>query len=251
MIAFSIAVVSIVLLIGLYFINKTKRLNQAKQGYVKRRLFFTPAEKVFYSALKHVIGDEHVIFSQVSLARLITVHKELGSRQKKKLLSRIKPLHVSFVLCHQSDLSTLVAIELDVLAHQNKKKLAYEVFLNQTFKNAGVPLVHFQAKETYSLDDIKEILAKYLEQAPKTYKPLITENDDTSGFEKIQFGDDDEMVQADEPSDSESQEVLCPKCGSPMVLKEATKGRRAGKKFLTCSAYPVCNRAIALEDEPS
>jgi restriction system protein len=32
----------------------------------------------------------------------------------------------------------------------------------------------------------------------------------------------------------------CPKCGSPMVLREARKGPHAGKKFRGCSKYPGC-----------
>ncbi|MDQ7057331.1 MAG: topoisomerase DNA-binding C4 zinc finger domain-containing protein [Ghiorsea sp.] len=48
-----------------------------------------------------------------------------------------------------------------------------------------------------------------------------------------------------------SQEQICPKCGAPMVLKKAEKGRRAGKYFLMCSTFPVCKRAIPVEsNEP-
>ena len=32
----------------------------------------------------------------------------------------------------------------------------------------------------------------------------------------------------------------CPKCGSPLVLREAKKGKNAGKKFYGCSTYPKC-----------
>ncbi|GMT44070.1 MAG: DNA-binding protein [bacterium] len=33
---------------------------------------------------------------------------------------------------------------------------------------------------------------------------------------------------------------VCPKCGSPMVLRIARKGNNTGKKFWACSAYPKC-----------
>ena len=32
----------------------------------------------------------------------------------------------------------------------------------------------------------------------------------------------------------------CPKCGSPMVLREAKKGQNAGKKFWGCTKFPQC-----------
>lgn len=37
---------------------------------------------------------------------------------------------------------------------------------------------------------------------------------------------------------------LCPKCGSPMVVREARKGAHAGKKFLGCSRFPKCKMTL-------
>jgi restriction system protein len=37
----------------------------------------------------------------------------------------------------------------------------------------------------------------------------------------------------------------CPKCGSPMVLREARKGPHAGEKFYGCSKYPGCKGVIS------
>jgi len=36
----------------------------------------------------------------------------------------------------------------------------------------------------------------------------------------------------------------CPKCGSPMIMREASKGPNKGNKFLGCSKYPQC-RGVA------
>jgi len=37
---------------------------------------------------------------------------------------------------------------------------------------------------------------------------------------------------------------LCPNCGSPMLLREAKKGKNIGKKFLGCSNFPQCRSII-------
>lgn len=42
----------------------------------------------------------------------------------------------------------------------------------------------------------------------------------------------------------EKENHICPKCGSPMVLRETKKGPNAGNKFWGCSAFPKC-RAMA------
>ena len=35
-------------------------------------------------------------------------------------------------------------------------------------------------------------------------------------------------------------EKYCPKCGSKLVLRKATKGSNAGRNFYGCSAFPKC-----------
>lgn len=40
------------------------------------------------------------------------------------------------------------------------------------------------------------------------------------------------------------EQVMCPRCGAPMVLRTVKKGSNAGKRFYGCSTYPKC-RGIA------
>lgn len=37
---------------------------------------------------------------------------------------------------------------------------------------------------------------------------------------------------------------LCPKCGSPMVMRTAKKGPNMGRRFYGCSTYPVCMATV-------
>lgn len=37
------------------------------------------------------------------------------------------------------------------------------------------------------------------------------------------------------------KEKICPKCGSPLVLREARRGSYAGEQFYGCSSYPKCH----------
>ena len=41
----------------------------------------------------------------------------------------------------------------------------------------------------------------------------------------------------------------CPTCGSDMVLRQAHKGKFAGKMFYGCSKYPKCKSIVNLEDD--
>ncbi|HYR50611.1 MAG TPA: restriction endonuclease [Candidatus Eisenbacteria bacterium] len=47
-----------------------------------------------------------------------------------------------------------------------------------------------------------------------------------------------------------SQAPQCPHCGSPMVLRTATRGPKAGDKFWGCSTYPSCRGTRPVSDSP-
>ena len=41
-------------------------------------------------------------------------------------------------------------------------------------------------------------------------------------------------------TNSECSDKICPKCGSKLVLRKASKGNNTGKSFWGCSAFPKC-----------
>jgi len=45
----------------------------------------------------------------------------------------------------------------------------------------------------------------------------------------------------------ETEKVLCPKCGAPMVRRKAAKGENAGREFYGCSRYPKCRGIINIK----
>lgn len=44
----------------------------------------------------------------------------------------------------------------------------------------------------------------------------------------------------DNKSSEPEEEKICPKCGSKLVVRVATKGDNAGNKFWGCSGFPKC-----------
>ena len=39
---------------------------------------------------------------------------------------------------------------------------------------------------------------------------------------------------------ADESDMICPKCGSKLVLRTARKGENAGNQFYGCSSYPKC-----------
>lgn len=48
------------------------------------------------------------------------------------------------------------------------------------------------------------------------------------------------VIQPDALNTEKAEELLCPRCGSPLILRVAKKGENAGKQFYGCSAFPKC-----------
>lgn len=49
------------------------------------------------------------------------------------------------------------------------------------------------------------------------------------------------------PCTGKTTEILCPKCGAPMVRRKAAKGPNAGNEFYGCSNYPKCRCIINIQ----
>ncbi len=43
------------------------------------------------------------------------------------------------------------------------------------------------------------------------------------------------------------QQILCPKCGAPMIRRVASKGSNAGNAFYGCSKYPACRGIVSIQ----
>lgn len=50
----------------------------------------------------------------------------------------------------------------------------------------------------------------------------------------------EKVIEQDPESASSENELICPRCGSTLVLRTAKKGDNAGNQFYGCSAFPKC-----------
>lgn len=48
------------------------------------------------------------------------------------------------------------------------------------------------------------------------------------------------VIEKQEPVPEPSEELICPRCGSQLVLRQAKKGKNAGNSFYGCSSFPKC-----------
>lgn len=46
---------------------------------------------------------------------------------------------------------------------------------------------------------------------------------------------------------SDANQILCPKCGVPMVRRTAKRGEKAGSEFYGCPNFPKCRQVVNCE----
>lgn len=205
--------------------------------YQAKNSLCSPAERSFLGVLEQLFSDKYRILLKVSLADLIEIEKGVSKSIRQGALNRISRKHVDFVVCGKDDLSILGVIELDDQSHKAAKRQERDSFLDSAMNAAGIPILHIQAQNAYSISDIQEQLQNSFEFLTNKAEPeLPTPVKDSKEKENIQ-----------PTSDGPETNGTCADCGAPLVKRQAKKGKFAGKFFLSCSNYPKCRKIVPIK----
>lgn len=218
---------AIFVLIVSILLKKHKRSLPKSYPYEPIKSFLTPAERSFLGVLDSVAGSDCRIFSKVRLADVIAVKNGLSKSARQSALNRINRKHIDFVICNPADLSILCAVELDDRSHNRTDRKERDQFIDKALDTAGIPILHIKTKAGYTPAELLAALANV-----KGIKPTASNS----------VGPESEVSHtSNEPTQSEpGNSPVCPKCGEPLVSREAKKGKHSGEKFWGCSNFPKC-----------
>jgi hypothetical protein len=186
-------IIALITIALLKFIRK--RLDSSvNYPYKRTETLFTKAERSFLGVLNRAVGTNAHIFGKVRVADVVSPQKGLSRSDWQRAFNKISGNHFVFLICNKDDLSVVCAIELDDRSHQSKNRRGRDTFLEGVCSAANVPLIRVPAKAAYTLANINELVAPYL---------------DTSSL----------LLEKQHQLPNESREVFknCPKCSSPMV----------------------------------
>src|SRR6056297_2289536 len=129
--------------------------------YQKKKYFLSKAENNFYKVLKEALKDtDYYISIKAKLIDFITVTKH---PERQKFFNKIKSKHVDFLICNNDKyFNPILAIELDDKSHESCKRKERDKFVDEVFRNAGLPILHIKASNTYSLNEIRKEIAEKL-----------------------------------------------------------------------------------------
>ncbi|HBG88362.1 MAG TPA: topoisomerase [Marinilabiliaceae bacterium] len=213
-----------VLIVEKFVLKKDKAVTKVQEATVKENeklpykvndSLLTDAESSFYHALKLYVGDRAVICPKVGLKDIFFISKK-ASKDYMKYFGKISQKHVDFILCDPGTMSLLCGIELDDSSHMNRKRQERDLFVEKVYRDANLKLIRIPTKFGYTSTEIETAVAGVLNRPPEDI-PKIQSSNDT---------------------------VMCPKCGIPMVLRKAARGKNAGNEFYGCPNYPKCKEII-------
>jgi len=251
----------ILLLVFIAIAVLAERLKQRSTGssegvpYEPRQALFSRAERSFFGVLEQAVAGQFRIMGKVRLGDLIQPAKGFSHSQRTGAWNRIHQKHVDFVLCQTDTLSVAGVVELDDATHWRKDRSGRDAFVDKVLNTAGIPIVHFVARRSYSVQEVKSALEEIF--APGTKGAESAGLSGVAMAEKPpqmnpQDGPIDEMfvagVSIEVPHDpaTEQEVPICTECHSPMVKRLAKKGPNAGKYFWACSAFPKCRKIQVL-----
>lgn len=184
--------------------------------------FVSPAEASFCHVLSGVIKDQAVVCPKVGLGDIFFVTKSEGRLGHR---NRIASKHVDFLLCDVNTMKPLVGIELDDSSHNRADRKERDEFVDKVFGAAALPLVHVKAQREYNVRDLATQVL-----------PLLTKSSGPSPERPP-------TVPSSPPSpapDPAKAAPVCPKCGTPMVVRVRKNGPNPGSRFYGCPNYPKC-----------
>lgn len=185
--------------------------------YRQRDDFLSPAEFSFYRVLVSAIGNRAVVCPKVNLADVFYVARQ---QQYQAYRNKIDRKHVDFLICDPYTMRPCLGVELDDASHGRRDRQHRDEFVDRVFEAAGLPLLRIPAQAAYNANALWSQVAPCLEATPAS-QPATPQPLPGTG------------------------PPLCPKCGDPMVLRTASKGKQAGRQFYGCRNYPRCREIQA------
>lgn len=134
------------------------RMYSAPTGmpYNKRARLVTKAELRFYKSLQKAVQDDWEIFAMVRIADILRVQE--GIKNRRSWINKILAKHIDFVLCDPASLEPICCIELDDSSHQRKDRIERDIFVDEAFHSADLPLVRIPVRSSYHAREIRELI---------------------------------------------------------------------------------------------
>ena len=145
--------------------RKESSFLEEKLPFLKRKYFFSEAEKKFYLVLKQIADKNNwAIFPKVRLRDIFNPDAKYRSKESFSLNAKIVQKHVDFLLCDNNYFSPVAAIELDDSSHRLGKRQERDEFVDKVFASVKLPLVRIKVSFNYDINSIESRIKEEVEK---------------------------------------------------------------------------------------
>ena len=152
-----ILLMAVVWLLRRFFDSITNRFRTPSRrfptGFFELRPYLlSKGENAFLPALEQAIGNQFRIAMKVRLGDLVGVPGN-GS-EVITVHNKIRQKHVDFVLCTNSAVKPVLAIELDDSSHDRPDRIERDAYLDACLECAGLPICHVRCRQAYDVEQL-------------------------------------------------------------------------------------------------
>lgn len=128
--------------------------------YVADTALFTPAQRIFKTALEQSLGKDYRVYGRVRVADIIGVQAHLSRREAERAQARLGERSFDFLICSPDTTAIVCAVNLSSPAWLRKPLLKDR--LDRICAAAQLPFARFQESEVYAVADIAERIGAIL-----------------------------------------------------------------------------------------
>ena len=128
--------------------------------YRKRKGVLSYRERVFFRALRGVMGRENHILSMVRMADVLWLANETEDRKFHN--NNILCKHFDYVVCRKLDFEPILIVELNDPSHQWEHRWQVDEFKKKACKEAGLPMLSIRVQEEYDRAEIRQKIDQVL-----------------------------------------------------------------------------------------
>ena len=224
--------------LGFIFGNKALE-TETELPYKVRDDFLSSAELSFYKILTQIFGNRFVVCPKVSLKDLFFV---TTSNQYMNHFNKINRKHIDFLICEKNMMKPLIGIELDDSSHSKQKRQERDLFVDEVFDAANLPLARVKASQSYNIEELKNYLnSVYRAKKAPTPMPDVK---NYSNVENVESKEPHSIHDKNNRTTSSAKSLpQCPKCGVSLIIRKSRKG----ELFYGCSNYPKCKFTVDID----
>lgn len=139
--------------------NKSHTPTQnSNYAYRPKLSILTKTEQIFLVNLRAALVNNVEIIPQAHISSILD--HEVPGQSYKGAFAKINGKSVDFLVCTKNTYIPILAIELDDASHNRYDRVERDKFVNNAFKQAGIPLVRISRGEWESVGRLKSKLQK-------------------------------------------------------------------------------------------